>query len=125
MKKNLLEWCVFVASALLIVGFVGFLTVKSFTYQETPPDLRVTTKPTSDGMGRNVHHITLTNHGEQVAANIQVEVMLEQAGQEMEKTETLFLVAPKASKEEAWITFRTKRAPGQALKVHIMGYNRP
>jgi uncharacterized protein (TIGR02588 family) len=125
MKKNLLEWSVFVASLLLLLGLIGYLAFKSFSYQDTPPDLRVSMASTTDSLRRNVYKLELVNKGAQTAENIAVEVTLHQGGAEIEKAEALFPQAPSQSREEAWITFRTKREPGQTLKVHILGYNKP
>lgn len=125
MKKNLLEWSVFAASLLLVLGLIGYLVVKSFSYQDTPPDLRVSIASTTDSLERNIYKLELVNKGTQTAENIAVEVILEMDGKELETAEALFPQAPTQSIEEAWITFRAKRAAGQKLKVHILGYNRP
>ncbi|QHL88795.1 hypothetical protein GU926_15720 [Nibribacter ruber] len=125
MKKNLLEWSVFAASILLLLGLIGYLAVKSVSYKDTPPDLRVSIAASTDSLQRNIYKLELVNKGAQTAENITIEVTLEENGEEVEKTEALFPQAPTQSLEEAWITFRAQRVPGQKLKVHILGYNRP
>ncbi|MBA9079688.1 hypothetical protein [Rufibacter quisquiliarum] len=125
MKKNALEWCVFGASVLLIVALIGYLGVKAITYQSTPPDLRVEIMPEKDILRRNIQRIELINHGEQTAENVAVEVVLLVQGKETETAEALFPLAPKESKQEAWVTFRTPPAEGQRFNVHILGYNKP
>ncbi|MGV3538527.1 MAG: hypothetical protein ACO1OQ_01875 [Rufibacter sp.] len=125
MKKNKLEWAVFGASVLLILSLIGYLGVKAVKYKDTPPDLRIKLVAEQDSPSRNIHRIELINYGEQAAENITVEVVLTVQGKEIETAEALFPLAPKESKQEAWVTFREPPKAGQKLKVHILGYNKP
>ncbi|MFB9865160.1 hypothetical protein [Rufibacter immobilis] len=125
MKKNPLEWVVFGLSVLLIVSLLGYLGVNAFSYQDTPPDLRVKVLQEQDKLNRNIYKVELTNLGEQTAENVMVEVTLLQSNAETERSETLYPLAPKESKQEAWVTFRAAKQPGQQVKVHILGYNKP
>ncbi|RNI33003.1 hypothetical protein EFA69_00850 [Rufibacter immobilis] len=125
MKKNPLEWVVFGLSVLLIVSLLGYLGVNAFSYQDTPPDLRVKVLQEQDKLNRNIYKVELTNLGEQTAENVMVEVTLLQNNAETERAETLYPLAPKESKQEAWVTFRASKQAGQQVKVHILGYNKP
>ncbi|WP_205501791.1 hypothetical protein [Rufibacter psychrotolerans] len=125
MKKNKLEWVIFGASVLLILGLIGYLGVKAFHYQHTPPDLRVEVLAETDKLNRNVYRLELVNLGEQTAENVSVEITLQQQGKEVDKAEALFPLAPKESMQQAWVTFRTPPQEGQKLKVQILGYNKP
>ncbi|WP_192823336.1 hypothetical protein [Rufibacter sp. LB8] len=125
MKKSLLEWVVFGVSTALILALIAYLSVKTYHYQDTPPDLQVRLIPEQGKQDQNIYRVELENLGEQVAENVAVEVMLEQNGQELETTQTAFPMAPNGSVKQAWVTFRTTRAPGQSTKVHILGYNKP
>ncbi|WP_207432797.1 hypothetical protein [Sabulibacter ruber] len=125
MNKNKLEWVVFGASALLILALIGYLGVKAVSYKDTPPDLRVKAQPEQDKLNRNIYRLELINVGEQTAENVTVEITLQQNGREVDKAETTFPLAPKESKQEAWVTFRAERQEGQKLKVQILGYNKP
>jgi len=125
MKKNRLEWVVFGVSVLLIAVLLGYLTVKAFTYQDTPPDLRVKILPEKDKLNRNVFRIELINHGEQTAENVSVEVTLHEQGEQVDKAEAIFPLAPKESVQKAWVTFKAPRQQGQEVKEQILGYNQP
>ncbi|MFC6998340.1 hypothetical protein [Rufibacter roseus] len=125
MKKNPLEWIVFGFSVLLILSLLGYLSYKAFTFQDTPPDLRVELTQEKDKLQRNIYRIELVNKGEQTAENVSVEVTLLQNGKEVDKAETLFPLAPKESVQRAWVTFRKPWQQGQKTEVHILGYNQP
>lgn len=125
MKKNGLEWFVFAASVLLILGMFGYLGVKALAYSDSPPDLRITVFSEPDKLQRNIYRLELMNVGEQTAENVLVEVTLVQGGKEVETGETSFPMAPQESKEKAWVTFRNPVQGGQQVKVHILGYNQP
>ncbi|WP_048919368.1 hypothetical protein [Rufibacter radiotolerans] len=125
MKKNLLEWSVFGVSLLLILALVGYLAIKSFSYQDNPPDLKVMIIPEPGRQDQNIYRLELMNHGEQAAENIQVEVALVLQGQELETAQAMFPLAPHKSTMKAWVTFRSPRAANQEVKVHVLGYNQP
>ncbi|WP_210486504.1 hypothetical protein [Rufibacter aurantiacus] len=125
MKKNPLEWFVFGASVLLIITLLGYLTVKAFHYEHTPPDLKIKILPEKDRPGQNIHRVELVNMGEQTAENVIVEISLLQQGREVDKAELRFPLAPKESVQEAWITFKTPKQADQKMSVHILGYNKP
>ena len=72
MKKNLLEWSVFAASILLLLGLIGYLAVKSVSYKDTPPDLRVSIAASTDSLQRNIYKLELVNKGAQTAENITI-----------------------------------------------------
>jgi uncharacterized protein (TIGR02588 family) len=125
MKKNLLEWSVFGASFLLILALLGYLALKSFTYKDSPPDLKVATQPEPGRQDQNIYRLELRNYGDQAAENIQVEVALVVQGQELETAQALFPLAPHESTMKAWVTFRSPRDSSQQVKVHVLGYNQP
>ncbi|GGK59810.1 hypothetical protein ACD591_11660 [Rufibacter glacialis] len=125
MKKNPLEWFVFGLSVVLILALLGYLGVKAFHYQHTPPDLHVEIFPEKGRPQQNIHRVELTNRGEQTAENVLVEITLFHQGQEIDKAEVSFPIAPKESRQEAWITFKKPKQADQKMQVHVLGYNKP
>ena len=106
-RKNLFEWTVFAGSAVLLAALVAALCVEAIRESGRPPALRVAADaPERAGDSFRVP-ITVRNEGDETAAMVEVEVVLERGGQEVERAELTFDFVPVGSSREGWAAFGT------------------
>ncbi len=121
--KNLLEWTVFAISAVLLLAVLVFLILAAVKVKEGPAELRAETgSPVSkDGWLRIP--VTVSNHGQRVAANVEVRVTI---GTGDAKREAGFTVdwVPRGGTRTGAVSFREAEVPG-VVQGEILGYEEP
>ena len=123
-EKNWLEWTVFGVGLALVAGTLGYLVYDGVTAAGDPPAVEVTLgepRPTGHNF---IVPVTVTNHGEETAEGVTVEVTLEAAGAPPERGELTLAFLPRRATREGWVTFRTDPRAGR-LTPRVLGYEKP
>ena len=122
-EKNWLEWAVFCAGAVLVLGVLGFLAYDGATGAGGPPHFQIELgRPERRGDGFHVP-VRVRNAGGETAEGVTVEVTLEAAGQ-AERGEFVLAFLPRGGTREASVTFHTDPAAGR-LRARVLGYEKP
>jgi uncharacterized protein (TIGR02588 family) len=124
-SKNLLEWVVFYVSLLLVLTILGYLVYNVYNYKPSPPDLLVTYKHDPSKYAPNRYHVLVKNQGGETAEEVNVELVLEQAGNELEAAELQIPFSPRASEREGWVNFKTDPASADTVIARVMSYKKP
>ena len=121
-QKNWLEWSVFAVSLVLVISTLGYLVYDALTLGDAPPNIAVTLGDPEQRGDVFVVPVAVTNHGDQTAESVLVEVALGEAEQERGELEIAFL--PRGATGEGWVTFQSDPRGGQ-LRGRVVGYERP
>ena len=105
-QKNALEWTVFAISALIFVALVGYLAVEATRRGPSGLHIEVTTGSAQRQGDFWAVPVTMSNHGEQTAEQLNIEVALLEDGREVEVTEVDLAFLPRRSERHAWALFR-------------------
>ena len=124
-EKNWLEWSVFGVGLLLVAGTLGYLIYDGAATGEAPPAVEVKLGEPRQTDHNFVVPVTVTNHGDQTAEGVTVEVTLEGAGGgEPERGELTVAFLPRRATREGWVAFRTDPRNGR-LTPRVLGYEKP
>ena len=123
--KNALEWSVFAVSLLLVLGIVAYLSYQVYTDKPSTPDLVVEYfhDPSTNAPQR--YRVVVHNLGGETAEEVQIELVVEKGGEEVENAELSIAFAPKASKREGWVNFKDDPKQGDTLVARVVSYKRP
>lgn len=124
-KKNLLEWTVFTIALFLIGSLLVYLTYQTITYKPSSPDLKVEHIPDPSKNAPYRYHITIRNQGQETAEEVQIEVVMEKDGQELEKAAMQIPFAPQQSKREGWVNFSKDPSKADTIYSRVVSYKRP
>lgn len=123
-EKNWLEWTIFGLGLALVAATLGFLAYDGLTSGDAPPAVEVRLgEPRATGHNFIVP-VAVTNHGDQTAEGVTVEVTLEGAGSEPERGELTVAFLPRRATREGWVAFRTDPRSGR-LTPRVLGYEKP
>jgi uncharacterized protein (TIGR02588 family) len=123
--KNPLEWTVFAVSLLLIVAILGYLGYHAFTYVPTSPDIQVTYRPDPSEQAPHRYHVAIVNLGSETAEEVLIEMALQKEGEDMEAAELQIPFAPRESKREGWVIFKTDPATADSVAIRVVSYKKP
>ncbi|HEX5708519.1 MAG TPA: hypothetical protein VFX96_14545 [Pyrinomonadaceae bacterium] len=121
-EKNWLEWTVFGLGLLLVTGTLGFLVYDGARLGGEPPSIEVKLGTPERRAHNYVVPVTVTNHGDETAEGVVVEVSME--GVEGERGEFVVAFLPRRSTREGWVAFRTDPT-GARLTPRVLGYEKP
>jgi uncharacterized protein (TIGR02588 family) len=122
-QKNPLEWSVFVVSLVLVVGMLSYLAYDAAVLGDAPPRMVVTVGEPEQRGDHYAVPIAVTNHGDQTAEDVFVEVVLAGAGEEQRGAlEIAFL--PRGATHEGWAAF-SRDPRGGELTARVVGYTQP
>ncbi len=124
LKKNWLEWGVFAAGLVLVISVVGYLAYSGASLGNQPPDIEVRLGTPAQKQFNFVVPVTVVNHGDETAASLRIEVVMEGNGQEQARGELDIPFLPRHAKREGWVTFDRDPRTSQ-LKAHVLGYQKP
>ena len=124
-KKNILEWIIFSLSLLLICGIFGYLIYQSVIYEPGSPDLVVTFKSDPSPNSPYRYHLSVENKGQETAEEVNIELVLEKDGQELEMATLQIPYAPKKSIREGWLNFSKNPATADTLYSRVVSYKKP
>lgn len=124
-QKNLLEWGVFWISLLLILGVIGYLSYQVYIYTPSSPEIRVEIQPEPTAHQPNRYHVLVHNDGAITAEAVKVELVLQEAGEEVEKVELEMMWVPQQSRREAWANFTRKPTDADNISARVVSYQKP
>ena len=124
-QKNWFEWVVFGLGLALVGAALGYLAYDAATMTDAPPSIEVRTGEPLRREHNFVVPVTLTNHGDQTAEGVQVEVVLESGGQEKERAEFTVAFLPRRSTREGWAAFQTDPGTAERIRARVTGFEKP
>ena len=125
LEKNWLEWTVFIIGLILIVSALGYLAYDGATLGDAPPRLEVRTGTPQQHPSNYIIPVSITNHGDQTAEGVQIEVVLLSGGEEKERAEFTVAFVPRGSTREGWVAFQTDPRAAEQIKARVLGYEKP
>jgi len=123
MKKNILEWIVFAASAALILTCVGLLVYRQLSSSGSPPSVSVATGDIVETTGGYAVAVRVRNDGDTTAEEVAIQATLSWPGGE-EHGEITLAYVPYHSHRRAWIVFTRDPRQGR-LHARVIGYREP
>ncbi len=124
LQKNRLEWMVFAIGLALVLGTISYLTYAGLMIGSDPPSIEVRLGAPEQREHNFIVPVTVVNHGDQTAAGIHIEVVMEQDGAEKERGELDLPFLPRHATREGWVTFAQDPRTAQ-LKARVLGYEKP
>lgn len=124
-QKNLLEWGVFWLGLLLVLSILVYLGYEAYHYKPSSPELYVEYWPDPTGAQPNRYRVVVSNRGGETAESVQVELVLQQGGKEVEKAELEIAFVPQESKREGWVNFSHKPPSKNAISARVISYQKP
>jgi uncharacterized protein (TIGR02588 family) len=123
--KNILEWIVFSLSLVLITAILGYLVYQTATYQSGSPDLGVSYVHDPSPHAPYRYFIRIRNDGQETAEEVQIELVLEKDGAELESAAMSIPYSPKKSTREGWVNFSKNPSDADTLYARVVSYKRP
>ena len=123
-KKNWLEWFVFAVGLLLVSGTLGYLIYVGATMGHEPPSLEVRLGEPEKRESNFVVPVTVTNHGDETAAGVRIEVVLDSGGDEQTRGQFDLPFLPRHATRKGFVAFEQDPRSGQ-LKARVLGYEKP
>jgi uncharacterized protein (TIGR02588 family) len=122
-RKNWLEWTVFVVSGLFVLSTAGFLAKQALFEKESPPKMEIRLGEVIRSAWEWEVPVTVTNRGNEVASDVQIEVQAE--SQEGIKIATFTVpYLPKKATRHGSVSFQGDE-PVFHFTGRVAGYSRP
>jgi uncharacterized protein (TIGR02588 family) len=121
--KNLLEWTVFGISTVLVLTIVALLANAALRIKEGPARLRAETGPAVAENGWFRIPVTITNDGERVASNVDVQVRIGSGAQQREAGFSIDFV-PRGATRKGAVSFKGAQMPTD-IECEVLGYVEP
>jgi uncharacterized protein (TIGR02588 family) len=122
-EKNWLEWVVFGVSLVLTASVLGYLIYEGVHMGNAPPNIALRLGPPERRGEGFVVPVAATNHGDETAEGLHIEVRLETGGAGERGAFTIAFL-PRRATRKGWVTFRTDPRAGQ-LTPRVLGYEKP
>lgn len=121
--KNALEWAVFALSMLLVLGVIAALAVDAVRWKPGPARLEIATDAPALEDGQLRVPLSVTNRGDSVAINVNIEVVGH--GPKGDRTANLTIdFIPRGATREGFAVFPPDQDPNQ-LEARVSGYEKP
>jgi uncharacterized protein (TIGR02588 family) len=130
LEKNWVEWSVFAVGLLLVLSALGYLAYEGATMGSDPPSIEVRLGTPEQRTHNFIVPVTVTNHGDETAEGITVEVTLENAGSDSSsgaepvRGEITIAFLPRRAAREGWVTFQQDPRAAR-LTARVLGYEKP
>lgn len=124
-RKNVLEWTVFGASLTLVLTILGYLIYHTIIYTPGSPDLYITYVHDPSTNAPHRYFLRVKNEGQETAEEVQIEMVLEQNGKELEVAAMTIPYVPKKSTREGWVIFSKNPSEADTLYARVVSYKRP
>ena len=124
-QKNVLEWVVFAFSLTMVLALFGYLALQTIQYEPGTPDLLVTYKADPSLHAPYRYHLTIKNNGQETAQEVQVELILEKEGKQLEIAALTLPFAPKESRREGWVNFSQNPQEADTVYSRVVSYKKP
>lgn len=125
LEKNWLEWVIFAIGLILVVSTLGYLIYDATTVSETPPSMEFQLGETQQQNQQFIVPVSVTNKGGQPAETVQIEVVLERSGEELETAEFEIAFLPRGATRSGWVTFKTDPRKADRITTRAIGYEKP
>lgn len=125
LEKNWLEWVVFAVGLILVVSTLGYLIYDAATVSEAPPSIELKLGEPQQQLQQFIVPVSVTNQGDQTAEGVQIEVVLESGGNELESAEFEIAFLPRRATRSGWVTFHTDPRSVERIKTRAVGYEKP
>lgn len=125
LEKNWLEWIIFAVSLVLVVSTLGYLIYDASTVGEAPPSIEFQLGETQQRSQQFIIPVSVTNQGDHTAEGVQIEVVLENGGKELESAEFEIAFLPRRATRSGWVTFQTDPRTAERIKTRAVGYEKP
>lgn len=116
-----LEWVVGVISAIVVLGILTFLGYEALFGEARPPDLLATIDRADDIEGGTLFGVTLSNRGDQAAAEITVEA----TGTNFPRKEIRFDYVPSHAVRRGAFMIEGSGVSAEDVRLHVHGYVEP
>lgn len=123
-KKNWLEWSVFICGLILVCGVLGYFIYAGVSMGEKPPSIEVRLGTAEQQEFNFIVPVTVVNHGDETAEGVRIEVVLESGGEAKERGELDVPFLPRHAVSEGWVAF-TQDPRTAKLKARVLGYQKP
>jgi len=124
-EKNWLEWIVFAMSVVLVSCTLAYLAYDGTTIGDAPPSIEIRVGAPTQGQHNYIVPVYIINHGDQTAEGVQIEVVLEHEGTEMERSEFAVAFLPRHATREGWVAFQTDPRAAEKINARVLGYEKP
>jgi uncharacterized protein (TIGR02588 family) len=122
--KNALEWTVFTCSCLLLAGVVAMLVKEALAWDDSPARLEATLGTPVAEHDRIQVPVELSNLGDQVAEQVQLEVLRQSSSGE-QRAVLAFDFVPRDATRRGRVNFRrTDEHPG-TYSIDVIGHEDP
>ena len=125
LQKNWLEWIVFAVSLVLVAGALTYLAYDAATIGNAPPSIEIRTGAPEQRPHNFIVPVSITNHGDLTAEGVHIEVVLENGGEEVERSEFDVAFLPRRATREGWVAFQTDPRTARKIKARVLGYEKP
>ncbi|MBA2503304.1 MAG: hypothetical protein H0V27_10525 [Pyrinomonadaceae bacterium] len=124
-EKNWLEWLVFAISLVLVAGTLGVLAYDGATMGDAPPSVEVKVGAPQERPHNFIVPVEVTNHGDETAEGVLVEVVLKQGEEERERSEFEIAFLPRRSTRQGWVAFKIDPRSVERMEARVLGYEKP
>ena len=129
LQKNWLEWMIFACGLVLVVLTLGYLAYEGATMGNDPPSIEVRLGAPEQRAHNFIVPVTVTNHGDETAEGVTVEVTLENAAGgdskgEPVRGELTIAFLPRRATREGWVAFQQDPRSAR-LTARVLGYEKP
>lgn len=122
--KNALEWTVFTGSCLLLAGVVAVLVKEALAWDDSPARLEAALGTPAAEHDRIHLPVELSNRGDQVAEQVQLEVLRQSPSGE-QRAVLSFDFVPRDATRRGRVSFRrTDELPG-TYSIEVIGHEDP
>jgi uncharacterized protein (TIGR02588 family) len=127
LQKNWLEWVVFAAGLALVLSTLAYLVYDGATMGSDPPSIEVRLGAPEPRAHNFIVPVTVTNHGDETAEGVAVEVLMESdggSGGEPARGELTIAFLPRRATREGFVTFQQDPRAAR-LTARVLGYEKP
>ncbi|HEV2880865.1 MAG TPA: hypothetical protein VGX24_06110 [Pyrinomonadaceae bacterium] len=124
-QKNWVEWVVFVVGLALVLSALAYLVYDGATMGSDPPSIEVRLGSPEARAHNFIVPVTVTNHGDETAEGVAIEVLLEGGGGgERTRGELTIAFLPRRATREGFVTFQQDPRAAR-LTARVLGYEKP
>ncbi len=120
-----LEWLAAITGFILVAATIGYLIFSAVTQEDSPPKLVIENYDISKIESGYLVKFTLSNNGENNAAEVSVEGEVSGGENETETSAVTIDYAPAHSKREGALLFTKEPKKDENFKIRAVGYKKP
>jgi uncharacterized protein (TIGR02588 family) len=125
LQKNWVEWIVFVVGLALVLSAFVYLVYDGATMGSDPPSVEVRLGSPEARAHNFIVPVTVTNHGDETAEGVAIEVLMESGGGvEAARGELTIAFLPRRATREGFVTFQQDPRAAR-LTARVLGYEKP